>query len=231
MMNMMKKIILIFICLLFSFYDYSFSGDIVGKIQIKSKIGKVKHGKKKKNIALYNADDFLSKKKSNEGSIGKINEVQQVVIYIEYLENKYSPSANNPTMKQINRTFIPHVLPIIVGQEVDFPNYDSIYHDVYSESAVKKFELPAYANGASKSLKFNKIGVAELFCGIHTNMNAYIVVLQNPFFAMPDKNYTYKISNVPAGKYVLKAWHPRLNLKTQTITVPEKGTLKVDFVL
>ncbi|MHB2020143.1 MAG: carboxypeptidase-like regulatory domain-containing protein, partial [Candidatus Xenobia bacterium] len=72
----------------------------------------------------------------------------------------------------------------------------------------------------------------ELFCGIHTTMNAYIVVLQNQFFAMPDAKHNYVIPNVPRGHYVLHAWHPRIDgMATKEIDVPEKGSVKVDFTL
>lgn len=231
--SMTKRTLLIismFALFLFSFSCVAAAGNIAGVVQIKSKIRKLKHGKKKKKDA-YGSDDFLKKKKADEGSAGITDEIQQVVVYIVDAGKKYLPPAVHATMKQEHRMFGPHVLPIVAGQEVDFPNYDTIYHDVYSESDTKKFELPDYAMGKSDTLKFNKTGIVELFCGIHTNMNAYILVLQNPFFAMPNSSHIYEIKNVPPGKYILRAWHPRVEPKEKEITVPAEGNVQVDFTL
>lgn len=223
-------VILIFAFCLFSFPCAVTAGNIAGAVQIKSKIRKLKHGKKKKKDA-YGSDDFLKKKKADEGSAGFTDESQQVVVYIVDAGKKYPPPALHATMKQEHRMFSPHVLPIVAGQEVDFPNHDTIYHDVYSESDTKKFELPDYAMGKSDTIKFNKTGIVELFCGIHTNMNAYILILQNPFFAKPDAVHHYEIKNVPPGKYILRAWHPRVETKEKEITVPAEGNVQVDFTL
>lgn len=213
---------------LFLLQTAAHSADIKGSVTIVSKIRKAAVGKKKKKGEY--GDDFLSKKGGN-GSIGITDEAQQVVVFILEAKKKFSPSSKHPKMAQNKRTFIPHVLPVLVGSEVDFPNFDKIYHAVYSDSAAKKIELPEYADGDSRTVKFDKEGIVELFCGIHTNMNAYILILQNPFFSMPDGSHHYIIKDVPPGEYVLKAWHPRLDPKEQKITVPASGTLTVDFKL
>ncbi len=205
-----------------------FAADISGTVTIVSKIRKVQQGKKKKKGSY--GDDYLSKKSDN-GSLGKIDEAQQVVVFIVEAKKNSSASSSRPKMTQNKRTFIPHVLPVLTGSSVDFPNLDKIYHAVYSDSAAKKIELPEYANGDSRTVKFDKEGIVELFCGIHTNMNAYILVLQNPFFSTADASHKYVIKNIPPGKYILRAWHPRLEAKDQEVTVPASGTLTVDVKL
>lgn len=211
------------------FQSYVHAADIKGTVTIVSKIKKAAQGKKKKK-GEYGGDDFLSKK-GGSGSIAITDEAQQVVVFILETKKKTPPAKKNPLMSQKKRTFIPHVLPILAGSEVDFPNYDKIYHAVYSDSSAKKIELPEYANGDSRTVTFNKEGIVELFCGIHTNMNAYILVLQNPFFTMPDASHKYEINDVPPGEYTLKAWHPRLDTVEKKITVPASGVLTVDFKL
>lgn len=219
--------ILTFLVFLFP-HAAAYPANIKGSITVVSKIRKVAVGKKKKKGEY--GEDYLSKKGGN-GSLGVTDEAQQVVVFIVQAKKKFSPSKNHPVMAQKKRTFFPHVLPVILGSQVDFPNYDKIYHAVYSDSPAKKIELPEYANGDSRTVTFDKEGIVELFCGIHTNMNAYILILQNPFFATPNASHAYEIKDVPPGEYVLKAWHPRLDPKEQKITVPASGTLTVDFKL
>lgn len=158
------------------------------------------------------------------------DEARNVVIYLVGLKGKGEGKFPAPRMEQKGRQFLPFVLPVLVGTTVEFPNQDIIYHGVYSDSTAKKFELPEYPKGESRSVTFDKAGVVELFCAIHTHMNAYIVVLDNGFFAMPDEQHHFRITGVPPGRYVLKAWHPRLEGLSQVVEV--KGDkAQVDLTL
>ena len=127
--------------------------------------------------------------------------------------------------------FSPHVLPIVAGTTVEWPNNDRIYHNVFSFSDAKQFDLGLYKSGDSKSVTFDKPGRVDVFCSIHTTMSCIVLVLENPFFARADEKGAYKIPDVPAGKYKLKAWHERLPMQEKEITVPESGEIKVDFQL
>lgn len=128
-------------------------------------------------------------------------------------------------------TFTPHVLPVMAGTTVEWPNKDQIYHNVFSYSEAKQFDLDLYKDPVVKSVTFDQPGEVDVFCSIHANMSCVVMVLKNPFFAVTDDNDRYTIANVPAGTYRLKAWHERLPPQAEEITVPENGTVKADFIL
>ena len=127
--------------------------------------------------------------------------------------------------------FSPHVLPIVVGTTVEWPNNDRIYHNVFSFSEPRKFDLGVYKSGESKQVTFDKPGRVDVFCSIHSTMNCIVLVLENKYFARADEKGAYTIKNVPPGKYKLKAWHERLPMQEQEITVTEKGEVKADFTM
>lgn len=127
--------------------------------------------------------------------------------------------------------FSPNVMPVLVGTTVEWPNHDDIYHNVFSISEAKAFDLGLYKDPEVKRVTFDKPGRVEAFCSIHSAMNCTILVLENPFFAATDANGKYTIPNVPAGTYKLKAWHKRLPPQVQEVTVPESGEVKMDFTL
>jgi Carboxypeptidase regulatory-like domain len=133
---------------------------------------------------------------------------------------------------QKSATFSPHVLPVMVGTTVEWPNYDTIYHNVFSISDAKSFDLDLYkGNPPDKRVTFDKPGRVDVFCSIHKDMNCIVLVLENPYFASTDENGNYTIPNVPPGKYKLKAWHERLPAAEREIIVPADGGVKADFVL
>src|SRR4029079_18714624 len=122
--------------------------------------------------------------------------------------------------------FLPHVLPIVAGTTVEWPNNDDIFHNVFSMSEANPFDLGLYKNPDVKRVPFNKAGRVDVFCSIHANMNCVVDVLENPWFAVADAGGKYAITNVPPGTYKLKAWHERLPSQTQEITVPAEGEVK-----
>lgn len=139
---------------------------------------------------------------------------------------------NTTRVMQQGAAFSPHVLAIVVGTTVQWPNNDEIFHNVFSVSDTTNFDLGLYkGNPPKKRVTFNKPGRGDVFCSIHANMHCIVLVLENPYFASVDEHNRYSIANVPAGTYKLKAWHERLPTQTKEITVPETGEVKVDFVL
>ncbi len=133
---------------------------------------------------------------------------------------------------QEGAVFSPHVLPIMVGTTVEWPNNDKIYHNVFSMSDAKQFDLGLYkGDPPGKHVTFDKPGRVDVFCSIHENMHCVILVLENSYFASTDENGNYKISNVPPGTYKLKAWHERLPADEQTVVVPTNGEVRADFTL
>jgi len=141
-------------------------------------------------------------------------------------------SVNTSRITQKGAEFKPHVLPVVVGTTVEWPNNDDIYHNVFSMSEAKPFDLDLYkGNPPEKRVTFDKAGRVDVFCSIHANMHCVVLVLENPYYAATDDHGHYLIPQVPAGTYRLKAWHERLPSQVQEITVPETGEVKTDFVL
>lgn len=132
---------------------------------------------------------------------------------------------------QRDASFEPHVLPIAVGTSVKWPNEDDIYHNVFSMSETKEFDLGLYGRERTPVIVFDKVGRVDVFCGIHTSMHCIILVLPNPYFAMADARGRYVIKDVPAGTYRLKAWQERVPSQVKEVTVPADGEVTVDFVL
>jgi plastocyanin len=131
---------------------------------------------------------------------------------------------SSAVMDQIDKEFVPHVLPVNIGTTVAFPNRDNIKHHVYSFSPAKKFELPLYTGTPSSPVVFDKSGVVVLGCNIHDWMVAYVFVAPTPYFAKTGADGRARIADVPAGTYEARVWHPRMRVavdKTaQTVTVP-----------
>ncbi len=128
-------------------------------------------------------------------------------------------------------TFIPHVLPVLAGTTVDFLNSDDVLHNVFSpDKCAEKFNLGSWPKGQTKSYTFKDAGcTVTLLCNVHPEMEGYVVVLDNPYFAVSSKDGSYAIKDVPAGKYTLKIWHERLKGQDVVIDVPEKQNVTADF--
>lgn len=111
------------------------------------------------------------------------------------------------TLTQKNKMFEPHLLVITRGSVVDFPNRDPWFHNVFSLFNGKRFDLGLYEAGSSRMVHFDREGVSFIFCNIHPEMSAVVVVLGSPYFAVTDKQGGYSISGVPAGRYMLHVWN------------------------
>lgn len=137
-----------------------------------------------------------------------------------------SPAAR-PAMRQVEERFEPHVLVVQTGTTVDFPNDDPVYHNVFSLSRTRTFDLGRYPRGERKAVRFDRAGVVQVFCHIHSDMNAFIVVVDHPFFVMPDSAGRFALEGVPPGDYQLVAWHERARTVTTPVRVTAGGTARV----
>ncbi|MGE5304166.1 MAG: carboxypeptidase regulatory-like domain-containing protein [Alphaproteobacteria bacterium] len=126
-------------------------------------------------------------------------------------------------LEQKNMKFIPFVLPVLVGTTVDFPNYDKNWHNVYSKSEAKKFDLGLYAPGKSRSATFDRPGIVRILCNVHPSMEAFIVVKEHPFFTAADKSGNYRLDNVPLGKYRVQVWHPQFGITEAGVEIVRAG--------
>jgi len=134
-------------------------------------------------------------------------------------------------MDQRNETFVPHVLAITTGTTIDFPNSDKFYHNVFSLSKTRTFDLGRYAAGNSRPVRFDRPGIVRVFCDIHSHMNAFILVFSHPFFGMTNAEGRYRIDNVPPGTYGVIAWNEGTSSETKPVTVPDGGVAELDFTI
>jgi plastocyanin len=166
-------------------------------------------------------------------------ELRNVVLYLEgdsmRLRPPVAPEGRlHGSMAQRDERFVPHVLPVMQGATVDFPNEDDVYHNVFSLSSAAGpnghgFDLGRYPKGASRSVTFSKPGVIQVFCHIHSDMSAVILVLANAFFASPGDDHRFAIDDVPEGDYTIVGWHERIKPITRRIHVAAGQTTSVDF--
>lgn len=124
---------------------------------------------------------------------------------------------------QRDETFLPHVLSISTGTTVDFPNNDKTFHNVFSLSKIRRFDLGRYGRGKSEAVTFDRPGVVRVFCDIHSHMSAFVLVFEHPFHSTTDTEGRYRIDNIPAGTYTATAWHEGAVRDTRTITIPPGG--------
>ncbi len=155
------------------------------------------------------------------------------LVFIKEVKGKFALPKKNPIMDQQKLVFIPHVLPVLVGTTIDFPNNDVVRHNVFSlksKNSVEQFNLGTYGSGVTKKRTFKKVGAVQLLCNVHSEMSAFIIVCQNPYFAVTDKKTASgTIKNVPPGTYVVTFWHQRLRPKTVKVTVKPDETAKITF--
>jgi len=157
---------------------------------------------------------------------------EKAVVYLEsdkVDQIEYPPPKKDPVLDQKNLQFHPKVLPILVGTTVDFPNRDNLFHNVFSYSRTKEFDLGRYPKDDSRSVTFDRPGVVRVYCDIHSHMNATILVLKNPYFASPNDDGAYVIPRVPAGAYTLVFWYDREIVERRKIDVKAGESAKVDF--
>jgi plastocyanin len=150
---------------------------------------------------------------------------------VVWLEASGAPAARPPrvVIDQRNLAFIPHVLAVRVGTTVDFPNNDKVFHNVFSFRDGKKFDLGMYPKGAVKPIRFDKPGLARLFCNIHPNMAAYVMAVDSPYFAVSSETGAFTITRVPPGSYTYHAWRPGGQPLTGSIAVDGTTALEIHW--
>jgi plastocyanin len=154
----------------------------------------------------------------------------EVVVWLTPKQPQPLPApATGAMLVQKNKSFSPHVLAVLQGTEVEFPNHDPFFHNVFSIYQGKPFDLGLYESGSSKRIKFVRPGVSYIFCNIHPEMSAVVVVLTTPYFAMTAADGSYSIAHVRPGSYRLQVWYElasetELASATQELVVKSRDT-------
>ena len=160
-------------------------------------------------------------------------ERSRVVIYLER-SGSAGQSSDAPVTQQIpqlDRRFMPDMVVVPVGSTVSFPNMDPIFHNIYSLSKPKSFDLGSYDKGETRKVTFPKPGIVEVYCHLHPNMEATVVVTPNRWYARPDRNGQYRIPDVPAGQYTVVAWHRSAGFFRKTVVVENGHDIAADFFI
>src|SRR5262249_1302692 len=152
-----------------------------------------------------------------------------VVVYLKNVPFHGTLPATHRQIRQEGEAFVPPVVAITKGSIVDFPNGDPFFHNVFSLSSAANFDLGHYRQGESRSLKFAKPGLVKVYCHIHSHMSASILVLDHPYFALPEADGKFTIPNVPTGKYTIVGWHERVGEHSGTIEVEGGRTASIDL--
>lgn len=158
--------------------------------------------------------------------------VADAVVYVQHAQGTFAPGSAN--MDQRSMKFTPHVLPVVEGTTVKFLNSDPTQHNVFSPD-YEKYNLGTWPEGQTKDHIFAKCAKPPCayvqLCRIHPEMEAYVVVLQNPYFAVTDRDGHYKIDGVPPGAYSLGVWASKGKAPVAPVTVDPAKPATVDFAL
>jgi plastocyanin len=159
-------------------------------------------------------------------------ERSRVVVYLDGpASGQASGALATPKILQLDRRFVPDLVVVPVGSTVSFPNMDPIFHNIYSLSKPKSFDLGNYDKGQTRKVIFTKPGIVEIYCHLHPNMQATVVVTPNRWFAQPDRNGQYRIPDVPTGKYTLVAWHKSAGFFRKTVVIENGRDVTADFFI
>ena len=160
-------------------------------------------------------------------------ELSNVVVFLQAGAGGAAPADPDTVavMAQLRERFDPHVLPVRQGTRVEFPNYDDVYHNVFSLSRARTFDLGRYPQGATRSVTFDRPGIVQVFCHIHADMSGIVMVLPNAFFTAPDTTGRYVLENIPAGEYTIVGWHERTRPVSYRVRVVAGQTTTIDFQL
>jgi len=162
-----------------------------------------------------------------------VNDLRRGVVYLESAPRAAfdEREPGRAVMDQRNERFVPHVLAVMVGTLVDFPNSDRTYHNVFSLSRAQRFDLGRYAAGKSKAVRMERPGVVRVFCDIHSHMNAFVLVFNHRFFSVTDLDGRYVLPAVPPGTYTVVGWYEGEPRTTRSVVVPPTGWAEADLVV
>jgi plastocyanin len=160
-----------------------------------------------------------------------IPEIKNVVVYLKDVKFKGALPPSHAQIRQEHESFVPRVVAVTRGSTIEFPNADPFFHNVFSLSSAATFDLGRYPMGREKSATLNTPGLVKVYCHIHSQMSASILVLDHPYFAMPALDGTFTMRNVPPGTYTIVGWHERIGERASTVQVTPGATASIDIAL
>lgn len=163
-------------------------------------------------------------------ALAPVSEVKHVVVFLGKVPPRSTPP-RQAEIRQLKENFVPRVVAVPVGSQVEFPNDDPIYHNVFSLSRAKTFNLGRYPKNETRRVRFDKPGTVRVFCEIHSHMTATVMVFDHPWFDVPEEGGGFELSDVPPGEYQITAWHERLGDTTATVRVDAGRPATIEFVL
>jgi len=182
--------------------------------------------------------DLVSEGSSKNSKADRSN----VVVWLTMLDDRpglhavsQETSAHPPRLVQKDKHFSPHVVVVQAGTEVEFPNHDPFFHNVFSLFEGKRFDLGLYEAGATRMVHFDRAGVSYIFCNIHPEMSAVVIAVETPYYAISNQRGDLQIKNVPTGRYLLRVWYEAslpddLKRQAREITIAENtsslGTIR-----
>ena len=180
------------------------------------------------NLVAGSVSGRVELRDSQDAAVRKHMDFSGVVVWLEPVAGSppSAPADATARMIQKDKTFTPHVLAIRAGTSVDFPNFDPIFHNAFSNYNGKIFDVGLYKPGSSRRERFAQPGIVRVFCNIHANMSAVIVVLNTPYFEATPKSGSFQLSDIPPGEYTLHFFHERatqttLDSLTRRVTITE----------
>ena len=156
-----------------------------------------------------------------------------IVVFVEGVSGPYQAQQPRdvPRIGHKGKRFSPGITPIVRGNSVDFFNDDNIFHNVFSLSKTKPFDLGVYPKGSSKLVNFDRTGLVKIYCNLHPNMVGNILILNNPYYAVTDTYGNYSISGVPEGQYRLRVWYEFSNELEKTIHLTKGSAHSHSFTI
>jgi plastocyanin len=158
------------------------------------------------------------------------SEVENVVVYWRNAPARVV-TPRRAAIRQRGETFVPRVVAVPVGSFVDFPNDDPIFHNVFSLSRARTFNLGRYPRGENRAVRFDKAGIVKVFCDIHSHMTATVIVFNHPWFTAPAEDGTFELGDLPADDLQITAWHERLGDTTLRVKTDASRPSTIEFVL
>jgi plastocyanin len=195
------------------------AGEIRGQLSITRSLTK-------KRVVLPSGPVRGAAPHAHAAEASPINEWDRIAVYLEGV-NAPKPEAVTAKINQKGQRFEPEMVVVPVGSTVSFPNSDPIFHNVFSLSKAKQFDLGFYPAGETRVVKFDHPGVVQVYCHLHPDMSAAILVAPNAWYKRPDDHGNFDFSNIPSGSYEVVVWHKSAGFFRRSIRVQPGGVATV----